>query len=146
MGTDTRLMRFALIDFETESACDLKKSGAWVYSEHPTTNILCLGYTLDGAAAVVVPADRLFPLSAPKQLVEAVNDPAVIFIAHNCGFEKGIWRNIMVAVYGWPDIPNERWHDVMAVCAYKGLPLKLERAASSLRRSRGMALSSSCPR
>jgi DNA polymerase len=135
MGTDTRLMRFALIDFETESPCDLRKSGAWVYSEHACTNILCLGYTLDGAAAVVVPADRLFPLSAPKQLVEAVNDPAVIFIAHNCGFEKGIWRNIMVAVYGWPDIPNERWHDVMAVCAYKGLPLKLERAASSLRLS-----------
>ena len=25
------------IDFETRSACDLKKAGAWVYSEHPTT-------------------------------------------------------------------------------------------------------------
>ena len=58
-----------------------------------------------------------------------------MFIAHNAGFEKAIWRNIMMPVFGWPDIPNERWHDSMASCAMKGLPLKLERVAMALRLS-----------
>ena len=30
---------------------------------------------------------------------------------------------------GWPDIPDDRWHDIQAVCAMKNLPLDLDRAA-----------------
>jgi DNA polymerase len=131
-------MRFALIDFESESACDLKKAGAWTYSEHPTTNILCIGYSIDGTAAVVRPAEDL-QYGKHEHVVgyleEAAVNPDVIFIAFNCAFEKAIWRNIMVLLYGWPDIPNERWHDVQAVCAMKGLPLKLERVLKVLNMS-----------
>lgn len=126
-------MRFALIDFETSSACDLKKAGAWRYAEDPTTEILCLGYTIDGAAPELLTPDQLLQRYGP--LWDTANDPEVIFIAHNVFFEKAIWRNIMVLVFGWPDIPDERWHDTMAVCAMKGIPLKLERALSALRLS-----------
>ena len=52
---------------------------------------------------------------------------APIFIAHSAGFEKDIWREIMVPVYGFPDIPNERWADTQAVCALKAVPLALEK-------------------
>lgn len=58
--------------------------------------------------------------------------PEIMFVAHNVFFEKCIWRFIMVRVFGWPDIPDERWHDILAVCAMKALPLKLERAAAAL--------------
>jgi DNA polymerase len=124
-------MRFCLIDFETKSACDLKKAGAWRYAEDPTTDILCLGYTFGNVNTVLTPADLNDP-EARSFLMAGVLDPECMFIAHNVAFEKAHWRNIMMGVYGWPDIPDERWHDIMASCALKGLPLKLERAAHAL--------------
>ncbi len=124
-------MRFCLIDFESQSACDLKKAGAWRYAEDPTTEIICLGYTIEGAPGIVIAGYQL-EFGADPWLKDAVLDPECMFIAHNAAFEKAIWRNIMVPVFRWPDIPDERWHDIMAVCALKGLPLKLERAAAAL--------------
>lgn len=130
-------MKFCLMDFETASACDLKKSGAWVYAEHPTTEIICLGFTIDGDNNECwTPGPYEFDNSREALMVKAaLADPAVIFIAHNCAFEKAIWRRIMVEQLGWPDIPNDRWHDSMASCAMKGIPLKLERALLVLRLS-----------
>lgn len=120
---------FCLIDFESASSCDLKKSGAWRYAEDPTTEILCLGWT-DGEETWVHPPDQLAVKVEP--LYSLAESPNCVFIAHNVAFEKAIWRNILVPVYGWPDIPNERWHDTQSVCAMKGLPLNLERAAAAL--------------
>ncbi len=55
----------ALIDFETRSACDLRKCGAWIYSKHPTTEILCLAFRLPywekGETGLWVPDDEKFP-------------------------------------------------------------------------------------
>lgn len=124
------MKRFCLIDFETASSIELKRAGAYRYAEDATTEILCLGYTLDGAPAVVLTSEQLTPEIAPE-LLRAVLDPECIFIAHNVQFEKQIWRQHMIPL-GWPDVPNERYHDIMASCAMKGLPLKLERAAMAL--------------
>lgn len=128
------MAKFALIDFETESDCDLKKAGAWRYAEDPTTNIICLGYTLDGNPNQCLGPNEL-GWGYRVELCEAVTDPNCMFIAHNAMFEKAVWRWIMVKVFGWPDIPNERWHDSMASCAMKGIPLKLENAVRALRLS-----------
>lgn len=121
-------MSYVVIDFETASAVDLRKAGAWKYAECPTTEVLCLAYSLDGEMPPIIwkPGD---PMPA------WVADEKIIVIAHNCLFEKAIWRRIMVAQYGWPNIPNSRWHDSMAVCAMKGIPMKLERAAAAMRLS-----------
>lgn len=126
--------RFCLIDFETASSCELKKAGAWRYAEDPTTEILCLGYIFaEPHQGVVLPAaDLLYGSRAAAELARCVADQDCIFVAHNVAFEKAIWHNLMAQVYGWPDIPDERWHDVQAVCALKGIPLKLERAAHAL--------------
>ena len=121
------LKRWVLCDFETASDCDLKLCGAWRYAEDPTTEILCLGYTIMGDTPTIwrpgAPAGDLYQLAT---------DPETIFIAHNVAFEKAIWRAILTPVYGIPDVPNERWHDTMAVCAEKTVPLKLEEAAKCL--------------
>lgn len=126
-------LSYVVLDFETASAVDLKKAGSWRYSEDPTTEVLCLAWQHQSnkEPTVWVAADQ-----CDGQKVDIWNyacDPEVTFIAHNTGFEKAIWRNIMVPVYGWPDIPNSRWHDSLAVCAMKAIPMDLERVVKVLR-------------
>jgi DNA polymerase len=132
------LMSVVVLDFETASASDLKKEGAWKYAENPTTEIICLGYSTDGAGYWMRPADELsfeYHKGLDTELYKAVLDPTVTFVAHSAQFEKAIWRNIMVKQYGWPNLPNSRWHDTQAVCAMKAIPIKLERAAMAMRLS-----------
>jgi DNA polymerase len=98
-------------DFETVSCCDLKKSGAWRYWEDPTTEIICLAFKIMPAEEVVLwyPGDPI-----PPRIAALMADEKVPFIAHNADFEKAGWRHRMVPEYGWPDIPNRRWHDTAA--------------------------------
>lgn len=127
--------REVVLDFETASAVDLPEAGAWRYAEDPTTEILSLTYTWrenggpwQKVPFLWVPAMLLYPL-----LLELVNDPETLFVAHNAGFEKAIWRRIMVEIFGYPDIPNSRWHDTMAMCAMRVVPQDLDRALTVLR-------------
>lgn len=117
-------------DFETESDCDLKACGSVVYSHHYSTEIICLCWArIDGKHR-----GGWTPAAVEPTLVQLLaEDKNVIFMAHNVGFEKAIWRNIMMPRYGFPDIPEDRWHDTMAVCAEKGLPLGMGEAARVLR-------------
>lgn len=120
-------LRWVVLDFETASAVDLKKAGAWRYAEDPTTEILCANWeTSDGEKGHWRPSgsrDALRCLAA---------DEMVTFIAHNAGFEKAIWRSICVPEYGFPDIPNTRWHDTMAVAAMRVIPQELGHGAQVL--------------
>lgn len=123
------MQRWVVIDFETASDVDLRKCGAWRYAEDPTTEILCACYETSerpGEMWVWRPSDASY-----LRLRLLVDDPEVIFVAHNAGFEKAIWRNLMVP-HGWPDIPNERWHDSLATCAMRVIPLELGAAARVL--------------
>ena len=121
-------LRQCVIDFETVSTVDLKKSGAARYAEDPTTNVICLDFRLDGEWF-----GTWYPGEDAERFLELVNDPSVTFIAHNASFEKSIWRSIMVPIYSWPNIPNSRWHDSMAVAAMKLLPQDLDMLARVLR-------------
>lgn len=120
---------WAVIDFETASACDLKKCGAAVYWEDPTTEILCLGAQFNGNLAdqeIWTPGQDMPRLKAHIRAGGRV-------VVHNAGFEKAGWRNQMVPVYGFPDIPLDQWHDTMAVAAMKAVPLQLDKLAKALR-------------
>lgn len=126
---DQSLIITVVPDFETASACDLKKAGAWRYAEDPTTEVLCLAWDVDGCDPFV-----WFPgQPCPPQLASLIADPNVVFIAHNAGFEKAIWRRIMVLTFGWPDIPNNRWHDTAARCAQLVIPQELEKVLKVLK-------------
>ena len=121
-----------IIDFETASACALERCGADVYARDPTTEILCLVFQVGDSTPLVWTPHRHHE-HATAILLSLVSDPAVIFKAHNAGFEKAIWRHIMVPDLHWPAIPNSRWRDTMAVCAMKMLPMKLGNVARVLR-------------
>jgi DNA polymerase len=119
-----------LIDFETASRCDLKKCGAYVYARHPSTEILCVGYSIDGGPPEVLTAgDLAFHATL---LFALAKDEAVNFVCHNAMFERNIWQAIMVERFGWPEIPIRRWHDTMAVSLMKGLSGKLDVLAHML--------------
>jgi len=124
-------MSHCVLDFETFSGADLKQVGAWRYAEDPTTNVICLCFEWPNAGDTLILTWRP-ETGHDKELRALVTNPEVIFSAHNAGFEKAIWRRIMVPLFGFPDIPNERWHDTLAVCAMKGLPLELDVACGAL--------------
>lgn len=120
-------MQEVILDFETASCAELKEVGAWRYAEDITTEILCLSYATAGSITTWMPGQSVEGL---RYMAEKSD---FVFVAHNAGFEKAIWRNIMVPLYGLPDIPNSRWDDTLAACAMRAIPLDLDRAVMVLR-------------
>lgn len=115
------------LDFETKSECDLKLCGAERYAEDPTTEILCLIYKVNDEWFEWAPGDD------EARLCALADNPEIYFVAHNAAFEQAIWRNIMFVQYGFPMIPISRWRCTMAACAWKGMPLALDKAGRALK-------------
>jgi len=122
------------LDFETASCAELNKVGAWRYAEDVSTGILCLGYKVVSSDVVyrtkVITEKEI--AAKHETLFALASNPNVIFVAHNAQFEQAIWHHIMVAQFGWPELPPERWHDTMAVAARKTLPMSLDKLGQVL--------------
>lgn len=107
----------------------LKAVGAAVYSEHPSTEVLCLAYDLKTGEGpklwrpgYPLPQD-LFNHIARGELIEAWNS----------SFEYYIWANVCHARMGWPKLPYHQLRDAMAKAYAFSLPGKLEKAAQVLK-------------
>jgi DNA polymerase len=126
-------MRYVVVDFETASRADLKKIGAWKYAADMTTFILWLSLKLvvDKKPLPTRGLSEKQLHALDPQLMELAQDPEVIFVAHNGGFEQGMWHFHLVPM-GYPPLGPERWHDTMAVCAMKALPLGLDAVITAL--------------
>lgn len=121
-------MRKIHLDFETRSEVDIWTSGAWIYSSHQSTEILCVAFAIDDSPVYL---NDWFML---RQLAE---DPDTLFVAHNAFFERSIWANILVPKFGFPPVPLRRWRDTMAkACAYS-LPISLDKAAEAMHLTQG---------
>jgi DNA polymerase len=127
------MTRYVVADFETASRCDLQKQGAWKYAQDMTTFILCLALKLvtDGRPAPSRVLSEHQLNARDPELMELANDPTVIFVAHNAGFEQAMWKYHMEPM-GYPPLPPERWHDTMAVAGMKALPLGLDALVTAL--------------
>jgi len=122
-------MTEAVLDFETRSLCDLKRSGANKYASDLSTEILTLCWMVD---------DNSIEAWHPGEPIETTSlyyaiKRGALLVAHNAAFEKAIWRAIMVPDFGWPDVPNDQWHDTLAVCAMKAIPQGLDQATRVMR-------------
>jgi DNA polymerase len=131
----------ATADFETRSLCSLKKAGSWRYSLDPTTEVLCLAYRLPhwekGRTGLWHPA---FPHLGIEE-GESFDDLYELFLwlkdrelieAHNAWFERGIWKNKMVPLYGFPEVEHEQWRCSAAKAAAHSLPRALDDAGEVL--------------
>jgi DNA polymerase len=115
------------IDFETYSESDIRK-GAWSYSTHPSTEILCMAFAIDDQPIQLWNPDNgcnlteLFYLIENGELVEA----------HNAFFERCVWQNIAVKKLGFPQVRANQWRCSAARVAALALPRSLEEAADKL--------------
>ena len=126
-------MKYVVADFETASRADLQKIGAWKYAEDMTTFPLCLSLkvVVDGRPERARCLSEKTLHALDPGLMELAKDPAVIFIAHNAGFEQAMWHFHMVPM-GYPALPVARWHDTMAAAAMRALPLGLDAVVTAL--------------
>jgi len=115
------------IDFETRSLVSLKDVGAWVYSEHPSTEILCMKYAIDKG-----PIKLWLPLQPFPQFLADEIEFGNIFEAHNAFFEKAIWQNIGQPRHGFPMVPATQWQCTAARAAYFALPRALGNCGRAL--------------
>ena len=146
-------MTHITLDFETRSAIKIQKTGAWVYSEHWTTDVICLSFSLgaDDEPKVWVPdwvADILAPWYCetyaislregspwlisrrpPSELTDLFGALGVTVEAHNAFFERSIFRNVMHSRYGWPIPSEDQWRCSAAKAAAHAIPRSLEGAA-----------------
>jgi Toprim domain-containing protein/CHC2-type zinc finger protein len=115
-------------DYETRGTINLKKSGAWRYASHPSTDVWCCAYAVDdGPVQLWLPGDLV-----PPAWLEAASNPDWIVCAHNDSFERRIEQHIMGPRYGFPIIPLQRHRCTMAQALAVALPAKLENVAAAL--------------
>ena len=112
------------LDFETKSAIDIKKSGAFRYIEDESFDVLLLAYAFDDKPVRVV--DFASGETWPEEFLQALRDPAVTKVAHNAIFE----RTVIGKLLGYT--PPEEWLDTMHLAAQCGLPLSLDAAGKAL--------------
>lgn len=88
------------IDVETSSEVDLPKAGLSRYARHPSTRVRVIAYRLPGEAITRTfdERDTRGPLTRenlPSDLVSALEDPRVETWAHNCSFERALFRHAL---------------------------------------------------
>ena len=117
-------MVHCFMDFETKSAIDIKKCGAFRYIEDESFDVLLLAYAFDDRMVRIV--DFASGETWPEEFLQALRDPAVTKVAHNAIFE----RTVIGKLLGYT--PPEEWLDTMHLAAQCGLPLSLDAIGKAL--------------
>lgn len=121
-------MQHLHLDFETRSACDLPAEGLDNYVKHPTTDIHCVAWAFDDGPVKCWPEVPAIELT---EMLDHVASGGLVY-AHNAGFELGIWNNVCVPKYGWPELKPSQMRCTMAMAYAMALPASLEKAAAAL--------------
>lgn len=116
------MTRAAHIDFETRSACDLRKSGAYRYAEDASTRVTHMAYSMgDGLVFQWRPGWQ-----PPEPLLAWIATGGMT-VAHNAAFERRIWRMLRETVCpNWPELRIEQQICTQARAAAVGLPQDLD--------------------
>lgn len=110
----------ASIDFETRSTVDLPTFGLDKYCKDPTTEVICMAYSIDGNAVRIWTPDQMPP--------EWLFDQDTKFTAWNAAFEVNIMRHVLKIPVSW-----QQFSDSMALAAANNLPQSLEECALVLK-------------
>jgi DNA polymerase len=121
-------MPYLFFDIETRSAINLELADAWRYASDPTTEVLCVGYAVDGGDPQIwTPGDPI-----PEAVIAAAADPGWRVVAHNYMFERAIAIRILEPRYGWPQIPIAQQRCSMTLALVNALPGGLDKATAAL--------------
>lgn len=117
------------LDFESRSAANIQKVGAWRYAMHPSTEIIAIGIAIgDGPVKVIRRGD--VPAFARNLTIR----PDLKLCAHNVQFEYAMWEFIMRRRLGAPSLLDPRiWDCTMARALMCGYPAALGNLAAALR-------------
>ena len=107
------------IDFETRSKVDITSYGLDKYARDPSTEVLCMAYSIDGGPVELYTPDQTIPQFMYQ------ND--VTFYAWNAAFEFNIMKHVLQLPVKW-----EQFVDSMAIAAANNLPQGLEDCAIAL--------------
>lgn len=121
-------MKILRIDFETYSDVALggeESVGVWNYANHPSTEVLMLGYKLPYAKGVELWEPHMGDM--PGILKEALRDPEISVSAFNSAFERLILQYKLGIV-----VPVNRFIDPQVSCRYLSMPGDLDKASSIL--------------
>jgi DNA polymerase len=108
-----------VLDLETTSTADLRRTGSHAYAEHPDTRVTVLCYAIDAG-----PVETWLSGPPPAPFVAAVNAGATV-VAHNYLFEHNVYSNKLIPA-GWPAIPLSQWSCTMARALVAGYPASLD--------------------
>ncbi len=104
------------IDFESRSACNLGDCGAYVYAQHPSTEILCVVGKLNG---------RVYTDFQDIQILAEMEGKIVC--AHNMQFDRLIWNR-----FATTPLPLNRVKCTATKARSHGLPASLEKSCLAL--------------
>lgn len=93
--------------------------GAVAYSEHPSTEVICMAHDNN----LWVPG-----LPNPTDLFEYIAQGGILS-ASNSMFEYLIWNNVCVRRYGWPPLDHNQLTDSLAAARHWSIPHSLDGAA-----------------
>ena len=122
-------MRFISIDIESYSDIDINKAGVYRYIDSPEFKILLFAYAVDGGEVQLVDLTRGERI--PKEVVDALSNPAITKWAYNANFE----RVALSAFLGMPTgqyLDPEGWKCSMVWAATLGLPMGLAKVGEVL--------------
>jgi DNA polymerase len=117
------------LDFESRSVVDLRKTGVYVYAEHPSTDILCFSYRI-GVLGKVKRWKRGQPI--PQEVIDHVAAGFKV-VAHNAMFERVMWNKCLRRRYpGLPEMQIEQMSCTLVRAYACNLPGRLDKLAAVL--------------
>jgi DNA polymerase len=123
------------IDFETRSEAPLtgtKKVSSWIYSKHPSTEIVCLAWDCEGSTGLWYPEKFDIFCDPLSELYELVASGAHQIGAFNVSFERSIWENILMPQFDAPKIHGALWYCVASASYACSLPGSMSDVAKAL--------------
>ena len=122
-------MKTISIDVESYSDIDINKAGVYRYVDSPQFKILLFAYAVDGGEVQLIDLTRGERI--PKEIVDALSNPAITKWAYNASFE----RVALSAFLGMPTgsyLDPEGWKCSMVWAATLGLPMGLAKVGEVL--------------
>lgn len=118
------------LDYETQSEANLKEVGAFKYSKHPSTQILCFAYKINNEPVKLWKQGT----KISSDFFALLNDPTTQIVAHNAMFEYAITKNVLSRINSTklcyflsPEV--EQYKCTAAKAAAHAFPRDLENAA-----------------